>query len=401
MRALIDCRYVRPEQHDGISRFTAELVTELARLHPIEMLISDERQLHQLPDLPWHRISAPTSWREPFVARQVRALAPDVVFSPMQTMGGWGRTYPLVLTLHDLIYYRHRTPPADLPEPVRLLWRAAHLSWWPQRLLLNRADHVVTVSQTTADLIRRNRLTRRDVTVVYNAPSPALVAHADIPGPRGPVPAEAPSGPAIPAMPVSVPGDAAIPAARPDGPGVLVYMGSFMPYKNVDTLVRAARLLPDHELHLMSRITAAEEARLREIAGGKLGGGEVGGGARLVFHNGATDAVYRELLGRATALVTASRDEGFGIPLVEAMALGAPVVVSDIPVFREIGGEAAYFVNPDDAEGFAAAIERLSDRDEWTRRSAAARRQSETFTWSRSAAVLSDLLVRLADRGRR
>lgn len=372
MRVLVDCRYVRPEQHDGISRFTAELVTELARLHPIEMLISDERQLERLPDLPWHLISAPTSWREPFVARQVRALTPDVVFSPMQTMGGWGRTYPLILTLHDLIYYRHRTPPADLPEPVRLLWRAAHLSWWPQRLLLDRADHVVTVSQTTADLIRRHRLTRREVTVVHNAPSPALLAHAD-----------------VTASPAARPHPAGPQAA--DGPGVLVYMGSFMPYKNVETLVRAASLLPDHELHLMSRVTDAQEARLREI----------GGPARLIFHNGASDEVYRQLLGRATALVTASRDEGFGIPLVEAMALGVPVVVSDIPVFREIGGTAAYFVDPDDAEGFAATIDGLSDPEEWARRSAAARRQAQTFTWSASAAVLSDLLVRSAAIGRR
>ena len=80
----------------------------------------------------------------------------------------------------------------------------------------------------------------------------------------------------------------------------------------------------------MSRITDAERARLTALAPA----------ARLVFHDGATDETYRELLRGATALVTASRDEGFGIPLVEAMGLGTPVVVSDIPVFREVGGDA-------------------------------------------------------------
>ena len=54
------------------------------------------------------------------------------------------------------------------------------------------------------------------------------------------------------------------------------------------------------------------------------------------------------MLRGATALVSASRDEGFGIPLVEAMALGTPLVVSDIPVFREVGGDAAAYVDPDD-----------------------------------------------------
>ena len=45
--------------------------------------------------------------------------------------------------------FAHPTPPRDLPWPVRLGWRLYHLAWWPQRLLLNRADAVVTVSETT------------------------------------------------------------------------------------------------------------------------------------------------------------------------------------------------------------------------------------------------------------
>ena len=131
------------------------------------MLISDERQLAHLPAAPWVRVSAPTSIREPLVARQVNRLAPDVVFSPMQTMGTLGPpTTRLLLTLHDLIYYRHRTPPPEFAAPIRLLWRLYHLAWWPQRLLLNRADAVVTVSETSAALIATHRLTRRPVTVV-------------------------------------------------------------------------------------------------------------------------------------------------------------------------------------------------------------------------------------------
>ena len=110
MRIVIDCRYVRFPRHDGISRFTAGIVDALRPLlgegESLELLISDERQLAMLPEgLRWHRVSGPTSAREPFVAHQVNRLEPDVVFSPMQTMGALGRRYPLVLTLHDLIYY--------------------------------------------------------------------------------------------------------------------------------------------------------------------------------------------------------------------------------------------------------------------------------------------------------
>src|SRR5688572_27117314 len=123
MKIIVDCRYTRLERHDGISRYTARIVTALSRKHPVTMLISDERQLAMLPQLPWVLGTAPTSAREPWLARQLNAYEPDVVFSPMQTMGTAGRKYGVVLTLHDLIYYRNRTPPRDLVWPIRLLWR--------------------------------------------------------------------------------------------------------------------------------------------------------------------------------------------------------------------------------------------------------------------------------------
>ncbi|GAA2229589.1 glycosyltransferase family 1 protein [Promicromonospora sukumoe] len=348
MKIVVDCRYLRVGRHDGISRYTAGIVTALARLHPVEVLVNDERQLDHLPaGLPWHLVSAPTSWREPFVARQVRRTGADVVFSPMQTMGTWGRDYRVVLTLHDLIYYRHPTPPRDLPAPVRLLWRAFHLAWWPQRVLLNRADAVVTVSETTRDLIARHRLTRRPVTVVPNAPDPV----PDLP--RG---------------------------ARTRS---LVYMGSFMPYKNVELPVRAMAQLPGWELHLMSPVRAEHRARLQALAGE----------GTLVFHDGASDETYRDVLRRATALVSGSRDEGFGLPLVEAMALGTPLVVSDIPVFREVGGAAGAYVDPDDVDGYVAAVRALDDPGTWAERSAAARLRSAGYDWDTSAKTLLALLL--------
>ena len=123
-----------------------------------------------LPELPWVLgCGADQRCASRWIARQVNQLEPDVVFSPMQTMGTAGRRYRLVLTLHDLIYYRNRTPPRDLAWPIRLLWRLYHLAWWPQRLLLNRADAVVTVSETTEGADREHRLTRRPITVVRNA----------------------------------------------------------------------------------------------------------------------------------------------------------------------------------------------------------------------------------------
>jgi glycosyltransferase involved in cell wall biosynthesis len=351
VRVLFDCRYTRIGRHDGISRYTAGLVGALAKRHAVTMLISDHRQLDMLPDLPWELLPSPTAVGEPWVSRRVNRLKPDIVFTPMQTMGGFGRRYRLVLTVHDLIYYRHPTPPRDLPAFVRGLWRLYHLSWWPQRMLLNRSDAVVTVSETTKGLIAEHRLTRKPVYVVPNA--------AD--------------------MPALAPGRAERTAPESKS---LVYMGSFMPYKNVDTLVRAVALLPDYTLHLMSRVSETERARLAALAPG----------ARVVFHDGASDEEYAETLAAATALVSASHDEGFGIPLVEAMTLGTPVVVSDIPIFREIGGEAALFFEADAPEDVAARVRHLEEPGVWAARSTASRREAERFTWDRSAGHLLTVL---------
>jgi glycosyltransferase involved in cell wall biosynthesis len=353
MKIVVDCRYVRTDQHDGISRYTAGVVEALSKRHPLTMLISDRRQLALLPELPWAMASSPTSAREPLVALQVNKLEPDVVFTPMQTMGTFGRRYKLVKTLHDLIYYRNRTPPRDLNPAIRLLWRLYHLAWWPQRLLLNRADVVATVSETTKRLMQQHRLTRRPIIIVGNAPDPAPAAAAT--------------------------------ARTMPREHELVYMGSFMPYKNVETLARALHELPGYRLHLLSRISDADRSRLTALAPADA----------LVIHDGTSEADYRALLETATALVTASLDEGFGLPLVEAMALGTPVVVSDIPIFREIGGDAALYAPARDAAAFASRIRRLDDPAEWAPRSAASRAQAAHFSWDASADTLFATLERL------
>jgi glycosyltransferase involved in cell wall biosynthesis len=347
VKLLFDCRYVRFPRHDGISRFSAGLVTALAKLTPVTMIVSDERQLTMLPDLPWVLGPSPTAAGEPWVSRRFNRFAPDVVFTPMQTMGPFGRRFGLVTTVHDLIYYENRTPPRDLAWPVRLIWRIYHLSWAPQRFLLNRADAQATVSETTRDLMVAHRLTRKPITVVPNAVSPATAGRDTTPT------------------------------------KTLVYMGSFMPYKNVELLARALQLLPGYTLQLMSKVDDATKARLAALAPA----------GTLVFRDGVSDEEYAETLSSATALVTASLNEGFGLPIIEAMAGGTPVAVSDIPIFREIGGDAAVYFAPNSPESFAAAIHELEDVGDWTRRSALSIAQAAKYSWDNSAAALLGALT--------
>ncbi|MBN9612936.1 MAG: glycosyltransferase [Actinobacteria bacterium] len=355
-RLLFDARYIRTDFHDGISRFSAELARAAAEAAPgagveIAFLIHDPAQIALLPEgAATLRIHAPTSWREPFTALLLNRHRPDAVFSPMQTIGSLGRRFRLILTLHDTIYYRHRTPPKDLPQAVRLGWRLFHLSYWPQRLVLNRADVVATVSETSKRQFAAVRLTRRPVVVLANAPQNL----AEL-----------------------LPADAA--PRSDETPRNIVYMGSFMPYKNVETLVRGMAGLPEHTLHLLSRISDARRREFETLAPA---------GARIVFHNGVTDAEYAELLNDRALLATLSLDEGYGLSVAEALDFGVPAVISDLEIFREVAGEGALFVPAENAEAFASAVRSLDDSAMRARLIEAGTAHAANYSWERSAELL-------------
>ena len=341
-----DCRYIKPDSQDGISRFSSELFNALSQDHQLTAIISDQRQLEALPEgVRYLSIQKPTSLLEPLSALRLNREGFDVVFSPMQTIGSFGKKFKLVLTVHDLIYYSHPKPPGYFNPLIRILWRLYHTSFWPQKLLLSAADEVVTVSQTTKDLLHKNRLTNKPITVVYNAPSQ-------------------------------------IPIVQAQTERKIVYMGSFMPYKNVEDLIEAVAGLPDYKLILLSKINQKDRQRLQSLAD-QLN-------AKVEFENGVTDETYADHLASATALVHASSDEGFGIPIIEAMSVGCPVVCSDIPIFREIAGEEGLFFSIRDKRQLIEQIQVAAETRE--QRKAGLMERANSFSWDKSAENLARLL---------
>ncbi|MEY4499473.1 MAG: hypothetical protein RL319_461 [Actinomycetota bacterium] len=348
---FFDARYIRIGHHDGISRFSVGLCSALAQIADVTAIIYDERQLEKLPaDIKHVKLNDPTNpVAELFIGLKLNRLGAKKVFSPMQTMGSWFRKYKLVLTLHDLIYYAHPTPPPSFSWPIRFGWRLFHLTYIPQRFMLNGADSVVTVSETTKRLMVKHRLTKRPIDVVYNAGSGDISAEHGLVGRN------------------------------------LIYMGSFMDYKNVECLIVALDQLPDFRLHLLSRISNQRRAELEQLARHST--------ERVIFHNGVTDEQYHEILSSAFALVSASKDEGFGIPVIEAMEQGTPAVISDIEIFREIGGSAARYFDPNHPHTLATQV--LSLIADWAAVSKASRTQARKFNWDTSAAALLKVLQKL------
>lgn len=346
MKLFFDARYIRTDFHDGISRYSTELAGAVYAQKPDTIfLIWHADQAKLLPaNAEIMMFHSPASWREPFSALFLNKYHPDILFSPMQTIGTIGQKFKTILTVHDLIYYRHRTPPRGINPLLRIGWFLYHVSYIPQRLLLKGASIVATVSHTSKHDIENATLTNRPIIVVPNAPQKL----AEL----------------VPSRP-----DSSLPPIH------LIYMGSSMPYKNIETLVRGMAFLPDFQLHILSRIPAKRKKELKHLAGT----------SDIVFHNGVTDAEYAHLLTDRALLVSASVDEGYGLPLAESLALGVPVIVSDLAIFHEVAGEGALYFNPHSPADFAAKVTAAAQPEKYHRLSQAGKRHIAHFTWEQSA----------------
>ena len=162
----------------------------------------------------------------------------------------------------------------------------------------------------------------------------------------------------------------------------LLFVGSFAPNKNLPVALRAferlAKSWPDPKLVLVGasgKLFAA--SGFDDVPPGVILPGRIGDGELM--------ALYRH----ARALIFPSSYEGFGIPPLEALQLGCPVIASDIPPTREVCGDAAHYVPEGDANALAAAMRTaLADADLRQTIADKARRRAASFSWARSAALL-------------
>ena len=152
------------------------------------------------------------------------------------------------------------------------------------------------------------------------------------------------------------------PADGPVDPGIaepfFLYPSTTDPHKNHATLIRAFARIAGSRPGLKLVLTGAAGRSDRDVAA------EI---ERLGMGTRCSVSGCRErldaLIARAVAVVYPSEYEGFGLPLAEAMAAGCPVIASDLPVIREVVGEAGVLVGPGDTDGWADAMSRLLDED--------------------------------------
>ncbi len=370
LHVAIDCRVVSP-RFPGIGRATLETVRALAAHEggPRLSLLVDAREpqpaLYDLAGMRVRLIPMATAMRSPAdqwtLPLLLRRLRPDIYHSPYYAIPALlpGR---VVLTVHDLI---PRLFPAYWPNPAvrRLIDAWTSYALW-------RADRLVAVSETTArDVARLSPRVAGKVRVVRSGVSPrdAGVRHTE-----------------------------AVRTAA-DGAPYLLYVGSNKPHKNLPRLVDAfARLLRETETPGNLVIAGAWDPRYPEAADAVRRHGLA---RRVSFEHRPSDERLDALYAGARGFVFPSLYEGFGLPVLEAMAAGLPVATSARGSLAEVAGDAALLFDPEDEDAMRAALHRLL-RDDALRAALAAAglARARLFPWSRTAAETCAVYAELAAR---
>ncbi len=351
----IDGRYIQ-DHFPGIGRYTYNLIDALARRAPDDRFVVlcnsalrntryDLAALARLPNIELRRVAVPTfSLGEQF---QLPISHAQLFHSPYFVKPYVSRV-PTLVTIFDVI-------PLLFPRAVS--GRARFFFRWAVWLAAQTSARVIVPSVATReDLLARVRVPREKIAVI-------------------PLAADARLAP---------PSDAAIAHVREKYAlaQYVLYVGINKPHKNLTTLLEAwARVETDAALVLAGAWDARYASEVRDQRSG------VSGRRSAVKHIGnVDDADLPALYAGATAFVMPSLYEGFGLPPLEAMACGAPVICSNAASLPEVVGDAALLVNPRDPEEIAQAISRLladaARRDELRAKGFA---RAARFSWDQTA----------------
>jgi glycosyltransferase involved in cell wall biosynthesis len=354
----------------GIRRYTAGLVRALIELgEPIEVVALGGKDTSAIPAGAGHVAEPPhpptnLGWTLVGLPRAARRAGVDLIHSPAYTAPFWAGV-PVILTIHDVSYARH---PEWYPYRSDVLRRTFY------RLSARAATEIMTVSEFSAD----------EIAAAYGIPRSRITV---VPHGVGTAFAPAESSARSPSLP----------------PGVstpfLLHVGDLHHRRNLGVVVQAVMEV--------RRAGGAGRALSLVLAGLDQGVGD----ALLAVASaaGAPEAVVRlgpvseggllALYRSATALVYPSFYEGFGLPLLEAMASGTPVIASRAASMPEVLGDAGILLDPRDGPGWTDAISRVVS-DEALRAKLRCRglARAPQFTWQQAARTTLDVYRRALGR---
>jgi len=370
VRIAVNTRFLLPGRLDGIGWFTYETLKRITTAHP-------EHTFYFLFDRPFNRrfifsdnihpcvVYPPARhpflwyvWFQHSIPRVLNKIKPDVFFSPDGFIP-LKHSIPVVSVIHDLNFEHY---PKDLPPAVRYYYRHYF------KTFATEAKEIITVSRFSKDdIVKQYQVDPEKIHVVYNGVNEKF-------------------------QPLSEEDKKRIRSENTGGSPYILHTGSLLPRKNISRLLQAFDLFrkdhPDFKLIL---------------AGGKISG------IRDIYHQwhrmkfrheviftGYIEAEHlRRITAAAETLVLVSYFEGFGLPLLEAMACHVPVVCGNVTALPEIAGEAVLLTDPFSVSGIAKNLTKIIDNAS-LRRNLISRGQERVaqFNWDSTAESVWNVLTK-------
>ncbi len=375
MRIALNARHMLVNRLEGVGIVTDEVMGRMARSHPEDQFDYyfdrkyDQRFVHNTNVNP-HTIHPVTRlpiliryWLDHPVRKDVVKQKANVFFSPDGFIP-LGMGIPKVSMVHDVAYLRY-------PEHLQPRIRSFYKKWMPRYLAYT--DHIITVSEfSKSEIIAGYNIPADKISVVYNGITDAY-------------------------KPVSEEQKKITRDRYTNGRTYFVYLGAIHPRKNILTLVKAFEQFKsshpsDHQLVLAGRASWHTEEVFKAIAESKWKDA-----IHLPGYIATADATT--LVASAEAMIYPSFYEGFGLPLVEAMACGVPVICSNVSSLPEVAGNAALLFEPHDVGQLAHHMKRIAE-EELLRKDliTLGHERSRYFSWDKAAEQVYEILGRFAKR---
>ncbi|MDD5625606.1 MAG: glycosyltransferase family 1 protein [Patescibacteria group bacterium] len=357
MRIGIDSRFFGPTGK-GIGRYTQELIANLEKSNQKDdyfiFLRKDNFDLYQpqnphfhkvLADYPWY------SWQEQVLfPKQLASQRLDLVHFlhfnvPLFYFGRF------VVTIHDLTH-NQTTPKASTHGKLTFYFKKI-IYYLIIKNALYRAEKIITVSNFIKDsIVKQYKINPKKISVTYEA----ALASVEIPN----------SNP---------------PAGGPNS--YLLYVGNAYPHKNLERLIKAFKIVlskhPEIHLILVGKMDYFYH-NLKKLTQ------ELGLEEKVIFPGQASDEKLAWLYKNGLAYVFPSLSEGFGLPGLEAMKFGLPVIASKHQPLPEIYGSAALYFNPKNIEEMAATMNQIIEsknlREELIQKGS---EQIKKYSWEKCA----------------
>ena len=375
MRIALNARHMIVDRLEGVGIVTEEVMKRIVKAHPEDQFEYyfdrkyNERFVHGSNVHPYtlHPITRLPIliryWLNSPVRKHAVNANANVFFSPDGFIP-LGMSIPKVSMVHDVAFLRY-------PEHLQPRIRAFYKKWMPRYLAYT--DHIVTVSEfSKSELIAGYNVHPDKISVVYNGITDTY-------------------------KPVDENQKRSTREKYANGRPYFLYLGAIHPRKNILTLIKAfeqfkSSHLSGHQLVLAGRASWHTEEVFKAIAQSQWKDS-----IHLPGYIPTADAAT--LVGSAEAMIYPSLYEGFGLPLVEAMACGVPVICSNVSSLPEVAGNTALLFDPLDSPHLAEHMKRISSEESLRNEMiASGHERSKFFSWDKAAVQVYEILEKFAKK---